>query len=129
MTAQCERSESNPALYILANPIRSSSMNGDVRAVSVSEEVKRLQPKPEVLRELFLKSGNLCAFPGCNHLIMDPDGVFIGQLCHIEAAEKGGERFNPNQTNEDRRALDNLVLFCYEHHAVTNDAQEFPVAR
>ncbi len=66
---------------------------------------KRLQPKGDVLRELFLKSGNLCAFPGCGHLIMDPDGNLIGEVCHVEAAEQGGERFNPNQTNEERRGL------------------------
>jgi hypothetical protein len=27
-----------------------------------------------VLRELYLKSGNLCAFPGCANLMMNVDG-------------------------------------------------------
>jgi hypothetical protein len=26
--------------------------------------------------------------------MMNEEGLFIGQLCHIEAAEPGGERFN-----------------------------------
>jgi hypothetical protein len=50
-------------------------------------------------REVFLKSGNVWAFPGCDALLMDEDGNFVGQICHIEAAEPGGERFNPAMTN------------------------------
>lgn len=95
----------------------------------MSEKPKRLTPKPGTLRELFLKSGNLCAFQGCHNLMMDAEGVFIGQVCHIEAAEEGGERFNPQQTNEQRRAPANLLLLCYEHHQVTNDEEKFPVSR
>lgn len=94
----------------------------------MSEEVKRLQPTQAVLRELFLKSGNQCAFPGCCNLMVDEQGNFIGQVCHIEAAEVGGERFNPNMTNEERRAFDNLMLMCYEHHVVTNDVSKYTVA-
>jgi hypothetical protein len=41
------------------------------------------------MREVSLKSGNLCAFPGCDALIITEDSLFIGQPCHIEAAEKG----------------------------------------
>lgn len=93
------------------------------------EEVKRLQPTGEVLRELFLKSGNLCAFPGCSRPIMDKDGCFVGQICHIEAAENGGERFNPDMTNEDRRTFRNLMLLCYPHHVETNDVVKFDVKR
>ncbi|WP_447759272.1 hypothetical protein [Pseudomonas moraviensis] len=93
------------------------------------EEVKRLTPLSGTLRELFLKSGNLCAFPECANLIMNSDGVFIAQICHIEAAEKGGERFNPCMTNEDRRRFDNLMLMCHEHHKVTNDVSVYTVDR
>jgi hypothetical protein len=91
------------------------------------ENAKRLKPTPETLRELFLKSGNLCAFPGCNQLMMDIEGDFIGQLCHIEAAEEGGERFNPSMTNDERRAVANLMLMCYPHHVKTNDVNTYTV--
>lgn len=94
----------------------------------MDEKVKRLKPTMEVVRELYLKSGNQCAFPGCYNVMVDDNGNFIGQICHIEAAEKGGERFNPNMTNEDRRAFDNLMLMCYEHHIVTNDTTKYPVS-
>lgn len=92
-----------------------------------AEVPKRLKPRPETLRELFLGSGNICAFPGCVALMMDEGGNFIGQLCHIEAAEPRGERFNPLMTNEQRRGVSNLMLMCYEHHVVTNDIVVFPV--
>ena len=93
------------------------------------EKPKRLTPRPETLRELFLKSGNLCAFPNCKALMMNEEGVFIGQVCHIEAAEPGGERFRKDMTNENRRAASNLMLMCYEHHQVTNDFEKFPVSK
>lgn len=96
---------------------------------TMPEKAKRLAPKGETLRELFLKSGNLCAFPGCGQLMMDAEGTFIGQVCHIEAAEEDGERFNSTMTNEDRRAASNLMLMCYPHHQKTNDVTAYPVER
>ena len=59
--------------------------------------------------------------------MMNANGVFVGQLCHIEAAEEGGERFNVAMTNEQRRATSNLMLMCYEHHQETNDVDRFTV--
>lgn len=93
----------------------------------MKEKVKRLQPKDDVTRELYLKSGNICAFPGCHNIMIDECGNFIGQICHIEAAEENGERFNLNMTNEDRRSFENLMLMCYEHHVVTNDTKNYTV--
>jgi len=55
------------------------------------------------------------------------EGNFIGQLCHIEAAEPGGERFNPRMTNEERRAAPNLMLMCYPHHRITNNVERYSV--
>lgn len=93
------------------------------------EKPKRLAPKLDVLRELYLKSGNQCAFPGCNEVMIDSDGVFVGEICHIEAALPGGERFNPNQTNEERRAFSNLMLMCHPHHKRTNDTHLYRASR
>ena len=91
----------------------------------MNETPKRLKPTPETFRELFLKSRNLCAYPGCDGLMMNQDGLFIGQLCHIEAAEPGGERFKSDMTNEERRAASNLMLMCYAHHRETNDVARY----
>lgn len=88
---------------------------------------KRLPLTRDTVRELYLKSGNRCAFPGCNQSMFNDNGDFVGQICHIEAAEPGGERFNKNQTNEQRRHSSNLVLMCYPHHVATNDVDKYPV--
>ncbi len=93
------------------------------------EVAKRLEPRKETLRELFLRSGNLCAFPGCDALMLNGKGDFVGQLCHIEAAEEGGERFRASMNNEERRAASNLMLMCYPHHTETNDVEEYPTPR
>lgn len=41
----------------------------------------------------------------------------------------GGERFNPNMTNEDRRSFDNLMLMCHHHHVVTDDVERYNVEK
>jgi hypothetical protein len=90
-------------------------------------KAKRKAPDKDTLRELYLKSGNQCAFSDCTRVMLNKDGVFVGQICHIEAAEDGGERFNPAMSDEERAAFPNLMLMCYEHHVITNDVDTYPV--
>jgi hypothetical protein len=59
--------------------------------------------------------------------MLNKDGKFVGQICHIEAAEEGGERFNPAMSDEERASFPNLMLMCYEHHVITNDVDTYPV--
>lgn len=91
--------------------------------------MSRLPPRKEDLRNLALKSKNKCAFPGCDHLILNADGDYVAQLCHIEAAAIGGQRYNQNQTDEDRRSPSNLLFLCHEHHKVTDDVVQYPVKK
>ena len=97
--------------------------------MAVKETPKRLTPKAKTLRELYLKSGNRCAFPACEEQLLNNEGVFVAQVCHIEAAEPGGERFNEKQTNEERRQASNLMLMCYPHHKITNNISEYLAPR
>lgn len=90
--------------------------------------MNRLPIKTDVIRRLFALSGNQCAFPNCTHHLVNENGKFVGQICHIEAAKPGGERYNPEQSDEERRSFENLVLLCYEHHIVTDDVQQYPAA-
>ncbi|RYG35790.1 MAG: hypothetical protein EON93_06065 [Burkholderiales bacterium] len=83
-----------------------------------AKTVKRLTPKPEVLRELYLLSGNMCAMPGCPTVLITSEGVMVGDVCHLAAAEFGGPRFQSNMTNEDRRKATNLMLMCKIHHKI-----------
>ncbi len=91
--------------------------------------MSRLTPKTETVRALFARSGNKCAFPGCAAHLINEKNIFVGQICHIEAAEVGGERYNPAQNDEQRRHYDNLIILCYPHHIETNDTQLYPTAR
>ena len=87
----------------------------------------RLSPQTKVIRALFARSGNQCAFPGCTQPLVNEDNVFIGQICHIEAVLPGGERYNADQDDETLRGYDNLILLCYEHHCETNDVTRYSV--
>lgn len=87
----------------------------------------RIQPTRSTLKKLFALSGNMCAFPGCTQSIVDINGNLIGQICHIEAAEKGGERYNVKQTDQERASFKNLILFCANHHIETNDVKKYTV--
>ncbi len=87
----------------------------------------RKAPKTDTVRALYLISGNECAFDGCNERIINSDGDYIGQICHIEAAEKRGERYNDASDDEARRSIENLVLLCYPHHTKTDNVETWTV--
>jgi hypothetical protein len=53
--------------------------------------------------------------------------LFVAQICHIEAANPGGQRFNPNATDEQRRSFENLLVLCYKHHKETDDVTVYDV--
>jgi len=88
----------------------------------------RLAIKKNVLRDLAIRSKNKCAFPGCDHPILNSNDEYIAELCHIEAAEPEGPRYNPQQSDEDRRAYENLLFLCHKHHKETDDEARCPVS-
>ncbi|MFI3314481.1 MAG: hypothetical protein R3Y04_02290 [Rikenellaceae bacterium] len=79
---------------------------------------KRVSPKSEVLRPLYAKSGNKCAFPGCNAPIFEDNGLYTGECCHIESYSPNGPRFNSSTTINEKNSYSNLVLMCSRHHTV-----------
>ena len=89
----------------------------------------RIANTKEQYRTLFAKTGNQCAFPGCHHPLIDDDNVFVAQVCHIEAAQPGGPRYNPEMTDEDRRSVDNLMVMCYRHHKTTDNTEAYSASR
>jgi hypothetical protein len=86
----------------------------------------RKSPSAETYKLLYVRSGNVCAFPGCNHPIFNDDGLYIAELCHIKAANEGGPRYDSNQTDEERRSPDNLLFMCHRHHKETDDLIKYP---
>jgi ABC-3C protein len=79
-------------------------------------------------KRLFSLAYNTCSFPGCDvEFARDDREELLANICHIEAAEPGGERYNPNSNDEYRRSYENLILLCANHHIVTNDVEKYTV--
>jgi len=83
--------------------------------------IARLKIKTATLKALFLASGNRCAFPSCKRALRNQRGKLVIEICHIEAANEDGPRFNSEQSDEERRHYDNLILLCPTHHEETHD--------
>ena len=83
----------------------------------------------KTLKELLAKSGNQCAFPNCTHPIINEKGVYIANLCHIEAVSEKGQRFNSDQSDSERNHFDNLMFLCYRHHKETDNVEEYSVEK
>lgn len=76
------------------------------------------------LRFLYGKSGNKCAFPGCNEPIFEDNGLLTGECCHIEAFSQGGARYNPDTNEDEKNEESNLVLMCSRHHKIIDSLPE-----
>ena len=72
-------------------------------------------------------SGNQCAFPGCTRILVNEKDALGSNICHIEAANIDGERYNPDMTDADRASFDNLILLCPHHHSETDDVEKYTV--
>jgi len=81
----------------------------------------------KTLKRLFALSGNMCAFPGCDKLLVNENNAKDSNICHIEAANEDGERYNPDMTDIERADYPNLILLCIQHHDETNDVKKYPV--
>ncbi|MBQ9246450.1 Fic family protein [bacterium] len=85
------------------------------------EKTKRKQPLERTVKKLFALSGNICAFPSCCEPIISAEGSVVGDICHIEAAEEDGPRFNKDSNNKYRCSYENLILLCKKHHKIIDD--------
>jgi formylglycine-generating enzyme required for sulfatase activity len=86
-------------------------------------------PTTATIKRLFAVSGNQCAFPGCTASLVIDDTV-TGEICHIEAQNERGPRYNPNQPDEERHGFNNLLLLCGDHHKVIDaDSETYTVER
>lgn len=97
----------------------------------MSKETKRLTIKQETIKKLFAYSGNQCAMPDCTAKLVHKSGTMLGKIAHICAAEKGGARFDPKMTDEERRSFDNLFIVCGKHHDIIDDKnnlKDYPTA-
>ena len=81
---------------------------------------RRRYTRPD-LNLLWSRSGGLCGFPGCQVNCVEPANdndasTTVGRIAHIEAHSDSGPRANPNLSQPERDAYDNLILICATHH-------------
>ncbi len=81
------------------------------------------------------RAGYICSFPECNKLTVGPSdtrvsGVsLVGVAAHICAAAPGGPRYEPSQSEADRRAESNAIWLCGFHNTVIDsDAKNYPAS-
>lgn len=79
------------------------------------------EPSLKTVKKLFALSKNRCTFPNCISPIIDISGVVTGEISHIKAKRKNGPRYDPNQTDEERNAFENLILLCSPHHKIVDE--------
>lgn len=70
----------------------------------------------DTIKALLAKTGNKCAFEGCDHPIFDQNNLYVANLCHIEGVSINGPRHNSNYSNIQINSFDNLMFLCYRHH-------------
>ena len=77
------------------------------------------RPSYQTVRILFARSGNQCAFPNCPTPISDlTANTITGEIAHIKADSPGGPRYDPDQSENERQGLDNLMVLCPQHHKI-----------
>ena len=81
------------------------------------------------LRILYTRSGNVCAFPGCNQQLTQPasgndDSVNTSDIAHIVADSRQGPRGREEMSEEDRSKNTNLILLCPIHHRIVDTQRQ-----
>lgn len=82
---------------------------------------KRVNIPESELKILFARSGNLCAFPGCQFQVIAQEGDElkpIAEMAHMIAYGDSGPRADPSVPLEERNKAANLILLCPTHHAI-----------
>ena len=54
-------------------------------------------------------------------------GSNVSNICHIEGYKPGSKRYNPNLGDNQKNALENLILLCPNHHKEVDNSEEYTV--
>lgn len=78
---------------------------------------RSLQSK--VIKELYARSGNTCAFPGCSCKLFF-NGTNISEICHIQGLNPNSARHNSSLSDTEVNSIENLILLCSTHHSLVD---------
>lgn len=82
-------------------------------------------PDTQTQRRLFAASAGYCQNPECtNELFVDAAGksIHIAEMAHVFAAIDGGPRTNPELSQKERGAFENLIMLCANCHTMVDKA-------
>jgi hypothetical protein len=79
------------------------------------------EPTISTIKRLFALSRNRCAYPSCQNLLIDADGAFSADVCHIKGENPTAKRYDPAQSDKERRSIGNLIVLCRYHHGIIDD--------
>lgn len=82
----------------------------------------------QTIKKLFGLSDNQCSFPNCTHPMVNEKNAKDSNICHIEGANEGSERYRSDMTDLERADYENLILLCVQHHDETNDFEKYTVS-
>jgi hypothetical protein len=51
-------------------------------------------------------------------------GTIVGEVCHIKGEKPGAARYDPDQTDAERHAFENLICMCRKHHKIIDTEKE-----
>ena len=83
-------------------------------------KTKLSAPTTTTLRSLYILSGNLCANPKCNTVLLNNSDTMVAEVCHIKAKKIGGKRYDENMTDVERHGAKNLILLCNVCHKLVD---------
>lgn len=75
------------------------------------------------IKLLWANAAGICSFDGCNErLTVEQAAEFaphtLGEMAHIKGNKPGSNRYDANQTDEERDSYENLILLCPTHHTL-----------
>jgi hypothetical protein len=89
-------------------------------------------PGLSTIKTLFALSCNTCAYPGCEQRLTDPAWMQVNaDIAHIRGEKPGSARYDPDMSEEQRHAYENLLLLCPNCHRLIDRlaADDHPVER
>lgn len=91
-----------------------------------------VSPATKIL--LAMRSGGICAMPGCGrHLTYNATvgtDTYVAEAAHIRGEKPIAARYDASMTEAERNGIDNLVYFCTDDHTIIDKVEaDWPVER
>jgi len=80
-----------------------------VKQVDIDRRPVRKKNYAQVERELWMLSGNECAYEGCRNRMVTESGAYVGEIAHICGVGRTSARHDPTMSDDDLRDKSNLI--------------------